>query len=63
MSDTQDATPPPMAGGTRICLYVSWLVNKFHYWLAGSKCIAYVLKPSSILQDKLIYHKNSCFVC
>ena len=53
---------PPMTWGTRMCLYVFWLVNKFHNWLAGSKNTAYVLKPSFVLQDKLIYHENSCFV-
>ena len=63
MTDTQYAAPPPMTGGTHMILYVVLLVNKFHYWLAGSKYIAYVLKPSSVLKDNLIYHKNSCFLC
>ena len=63
MTDTQYVALPPLTGGTRMCLYVVLLVNKFHYWLAGSKNTEYVLKTYFVLQDKLIYHENSCFVC
>ena len=51
-----------MTGGTFMCLYVVLLVNKFHYWLAGSKRTAYVVKPSFVVQYKTIYHENSCFL-
>ena len=37
-----------MTGGTRMCLYVVLLVNKFHYWLEGIKKTTYVVKTSSL---------------
>ena len=52
MTDTQYAAPPPMTGGTRMILYVVLLVNKFHYWLAGSKNKVYVVKHSFVVQEK-----------
>ena len=63
LTDTQDVELPPMTEGTRICLYIVLLVDKFHYWLAGSKNTAYVIKSSFVVQDKLNFHENSCFVC
>ena len=63
MPVTPDAALPPMTRGTRMCLYIVLLVNKFQYWLVGSKYIAYVEKPSFVLQNKLIYHEKYCFVC
>ena len=39
------------------------LVNKSHYWLVGRENTTYVLKPSCIVQEKLLCHENSCLVC
>ena len=63
MHDNQSATHPFMTVGTRTYVYVVLLVNKCHYWLAVSETTTYVVKPSFIIQEKLICHENSCFVC
>ena len=62
MYATQSVALPIMIGGTCVCLSIVLLVNKFHYWLAGSKNTTYVVKPSFIVQDKLTCHENSCLV-
>ena len=55
--------PSPMIGGTCMCLSVVLLVNKYHYWLGQKgKMATFVVKPSVILQDKLICHRNSFFI-
>ena len=52
MYATHSAAPPDMTEGTCVYLFVVLLGNKFHYWLAGSKNIAYAVKPS------LLYKRN-----
>ena len=42
-----------MPVGTRVCLYVVLLVNKFHNWLERSKNKKFVVNPSFIVQEKL----------
>ena len=53
--------PPPTTGGTCIFLSVFLLVNKFQYWLSGS-WKTYVVKPSFIVQEKLLFHEKSCLI-
>ena len=52
MCATQSVELPPMTGVTRMCQYVVLLVNKFHYWLAGSKKITHVV------ESFLLYKRN-----
>ena len=64
---------PPITRGTRMCLSVDLLVNKFHYWLEGRKNKMFIVKPSFLykinesviknlvlyVKDKLPHHKNA----
>ena len=52
LHNSHSAALPPMTVGTRMCLSVVLLVNKFYYWLSGFKRTTYVVKPSFIVQEK-----------
>ena len=41
-----------MTGGTRMCLSVVLLVNKFLYWLPGIK------KATSVVKNSFMYKRN-----
>ena len=59
-----------MTGGTFLCLSVVLLVNKFHYWLAGSKNTTYVVKTSLFykINDPVmktlvfVFNRNDLFI-
>ena len=57
MNDTHGAALPPMTRSTCMCLYVVLFVNKFHYWVAGTKRTTYIVKPSLIVQEKWLCHE------
>ena len=60
---------PPMTGGTSLCRFVLLLVNKFHYWLPGSKNTPHLVKPSYVVQENeyvvktLIFYVKYKLIC
>ena len=52
---------PPMTGGTRTCLSVVLLEIRVTIGYQEGKNITYIVKPSFVVQDKLICHENSWF--
>ena len=52
-----------MTVDTHMCLSIVLLVNKFQYRLKEIKKTMYVVKPSFIVQDRLLCHEKSYFLC
>ena len=47
-----------------MCLSVVLLINNYHCWIGcKGKTATFVVKPSVIVQEKQLFHENSCCVC